>query len=130
MKLDRSQASVSSFGGLRATSPHGAVEWSAWVRPRSSRLRWRFDPAARPRVRDAGIATLAVSVTLASLTAGATVNPDNPHREDANCQLCHTTAEISFAEKPVAARSSVAPDLDAVCERCHGDEGPSHKTGV
>ncbi len=55
---------------------------------------------------------------------------EDVHRRDGDCMACHTRDAAELTADPSAARTALAPDLEARCNRCHGDEGPSHKTGI
>ena len=55
---------------------------------------------------------------------------ENVHRPDADCTACHTSERAALEEDRVAARARLAPDLEERCILCHGDEGPSHHTGI
>lgn len=55
---------------------------------------------------------------------------ENVHRPDADCTACHTADRDRLEEAKGEARALVAPDLEERCILCHGDEGPSHHTGI
>jgi hypothetical protein len=55
---------------------------------------------------------------------------EDVHRRDANCRSCHTADRDALDGDPAKARLSLRADLEATCNRCHGSQGPSHKTGV
>ncbi|TMB11831.1 MAG: hypothetical protein E6J71_24920 [Deltaproteobacteria bacterium] len=55
---------------------------------------------------------------------------ENVHRPDADCTACHTSERATLEEDRVAARGLLAPDLEERCILCHGDQGPSHHTGI
>jgi hypothetical protein len=55
---------------------------------------------------------------------------EDVHRADANCRICHTADRAVLNSNPARARTLLIPDLEAACNRCHGEEGPSHKTGI
>ena len=78
-------------------------------------------PAALPPLA----AVLLVAVALAARPRGADV-----HRLDGDCEACHTADAVTLHADAQAAKTLVAPDLEERCNACHGDEGPSHKTGV
>lgn len=61
--------------------------------------------------------------------AGAKPHGDNVHRADGNCLACHTTDAATLSADKAAAKTALAPDLEARCAHCH-DEGPSHRTGI
>lgn len=71
-------------------------------------------------------------VLLLALLAGAAAKPhgENVHRPDGDCHACHTADAATLNADKTAARTALAPDLEARCARCHGDEGPSHRTGM
>jgi predicted CXXCH cytochrome family protein len=52
------------------------------------------------------------------------------HRPDANCRTCHTADRAVLSSNPARARTLLVSNLEATCNRCHGDQGPSHKTGM
>lgn len=55
---------------------------------------------------------------------------DDVHRPDASCPVCHVAEAATLRQDPAAARDLLVPDVDARCATCHGDEGPSHPTGI
>lgn len=55
---------------------------------------------------------------------------ENVHRPDADCAGCHTVARPLLEGDPVAARTNLVADVDARCNACHDDEGPSHHVGI
>jgi hypothetical protein len=69
---------------------------------------------------------------LSTILALAAPRPrgENVHRPDANCRTCHTADRAALQASPARARTALIPDLEATCNRCHGDQGPSHKTGM
>ena len=69
---------------------------------------------------------------LASLAVVLARGPrgENVHRPDADCTACHTNARATLEQDPVVARRLLAPDLEERCILCHGDQGPSHRTGI
>jgi len=69
-------------------------------------------------------------VVLASDRLAAKPHGENVHRPDGDCRACHTLDPSALKADPAAAKAAVVPDLEAACNRCHGDEGPSHKTGM
>ncbi len=72
------------------------------------------------------LAGLAVAAALAyAKPQGA-----NVHHPAAPCNACHTADETALRADPEAARRALAPDLEARCIACHGDQGPSHQTGI
>ena len=54
----------------------------------------------------------------------------SPHRPDAPCGGCHTADVAALQRDPAAARVQLVPDLEARCDVCHADQGPSHRTGM
>lgn len=44
--------------------------------------------------------------------------------------MCHTADATLLSAHRDAAAAALVPDLEAVCSRCHADEGPSHRTGM
>ena len=81
------------------------------------------------RSRGARTAPLALVLAVAAAVAAKPRGPD-VHRPGADCSLCHTLDAAALAADPGAAHAALVPDLDARCAACHGDEGPSHKTGI
>ena len=55
---------------------------------------------------------------------------DNVHLSAAECTACHTTERAMLERDRIAARARLASDLEERCILCHGDEGPSHHTGI
>ena len=92
----------------------------------------------KPR-RGAGVASRRVGwalvvlallvVWLAEARAGKP-RGQNVHRPGGDCLACHTTEGATLEREPVAARTLVAADLEERCLLCHGDQGPSHHTGI
>lgn len=76
--------------------------------------------------------TVLAAVVLAAPLAIVLAKPqrENVHRPDAECGGCHTVDRTVLEADPVAARTQLAPDIDDRCNACHGDEGPSHRTGI
>jgi len=74
-----------------------------------------------------GCALLLVTVALARAKKA---KGENVHRPDANCQICHTADRAALNRNPAQAKNWLRNDLEATCNGCHGDQGPSHKTGV
>jgi hypothetical protein len=58
------------------------------------------------------------------------VTGQNVHRPESECTACHSNDRAVLEQDPVAARALLAPDLEERCFVCHGDEGPSHHTGI
>ena len=54
----------------------------------------------------------------------------NVHRPDADCRACHTADRDTLEGDRAAARGLIAADLEPRCLVCHGDQGPSHHTGI
>jgi len=98
---------ASMDGGRR--DPRAIVSWARWVLP----------------------APLAL-VLLAMLLTVARAKPhgENVHRGDGDCRACHTTDVATLNADKVAAKTDLVSDLEARCAGCHGDEGPSHRTGI
>jgi predicted CXXCH cytochrome family protein len=67
---------------------------------------------------------------LITLTLAAAPRGEDVHRADANCRICHTADRAALSSNPARARTLLLPNLEATCNRCHGSEGPSHKTGM
>ena len=55
---------------------------------------------------------------------------DDVHRPDADCAPCHAADAGTLRADPARARNLLATDLEQRCSACHGDEGPSHPTGM
>jgi cytochrome c3-like protein len=55
---------------------------------------------------------------------------ENVHRPDGECSACHTNDRATLEQDRAAARALLAPDLEERCILCHGDQGPSHHTGI
>jgi hypothetical protein len=84
----------------------------------ASRARWVLAPL--------------VLVHLVTLLAAALAKPhgENVHRAGGDCRACHTADATTLSADKAAAATALAPDLEARCASCHGDEGPSHRTGI
>ena len=54
----------------------------------------------------------------------------NVHRPDGDCRACHTADRDALDGDRAAARTLLAADLEPRCLLCHGDQGPSHHTGI
>jgi hypothetical protein len=79
------------------------------------------------------LALLAATAALVLfLSAGLAAKPhgENVHRPDGNCRTCHTLDAAALNADRAAAKTALVPDLEARCNQCHSDEGPSHKTGI
>ena len=83
-----------------------------------------------PRSAAARIAPLALVVLLAAAIAHARAHGDDVHHAPDRCEACHTADAATLHADPAPAARLLAPDLEARCAACHGDEGPSHQTGV
>lgn|GEM_PF-1923513 len=68
-------------------------------------------------------------VFIAVALANSKAKGANVHRKDAPCQTCHTADAVTLNRNASRAKLLLRPDLEAVCNRCHGDQGASHKTG-
>jgi hypothetical protein len=90
------------------------------------------EPCGGARAAGAGRGLVAAAVTaaLAAVIVFARPHGEDVHRSDGACETCHTADAATLHADPAAARTAVVPDLEARCMACHGDEGPSHKTGV
>ena len=90
--------------------------------------RWRCAGGFRRVEWLVGVLGLLV-VSFAVLSAAS--KPNNVHQPDADCAGCHTADRAALQGDPVAARTTLlAPDIDARCNACHADEGPSHHVGI
>ena len=96
----------------------------------------RMEGGGRPRAvvsraRAALGAIVAVVPLIVVLAAfGAKPHGDDVHRSDGDCRACHTADAAALSADRAAAKVALAGDLEARCQRCHGDEGPSHRTGM
>ena len=72
----------------------------------------------------------ALLVPLAAVVLAKGPQGENVHRPGADCTACHTVAQAALEHDPGAARALLAPDLEERCLLCHGDQGPSHHTGI
>ncbi len=90
--------------------------------------------ARRPRPRARAIAAAAAGslllVLLRALAGPRPVPGPDVHRPDADCARCHTADRAALAADPAQARVALVADLDQRCLACHGNEGPSHATGM
>src|SRR6266568_3502309 len=91
-----------------------------WINRRRHRRRWG-------RLMAAGCAGASF---LMGLSPAAAPRGEDVHRADANCRVCHTADRTTLNSNPARARVLLIPNLEATCNRCHGSEGPSHKTGM
>ena len=75
---------------------------------------------------------LAVVLILAVVLTAAAARPrgENVHHRDVDCRTCHTADAAALSADAAAAKAALAGDLEARCMGCHGDQGPSHRTGV
>ena len=91
-------------------------------------------PGSRPRRGSARpLAALAAGIALIVLAGTLAAKPhgENVHRLDgSDCRTCHTEDAPALKADPAKAATALVPDLEAACMRCHGDEGPSHKTNI
>jgi predicted CXXCH cytochrome family protein len=67
---------------------------------------------------------------LIGLTLAAAPKGEDVHRAEVNCRICHTADKAALNSDPTRAKSLLLPNLETTCNRCHGAEGPSHKTGM
>lgn len=81
-------------------------------------------------VRGAGAATVVAAIAVTLAAAYARQARENVHRPDADCAGCHTADRATLERDPAAARTALVPDVEARCNACHSDEGPSHRTGM
>jgi hypothetical protein len=79
--------------------------------------------------RVAGPAVLLLVPLAVSVLAGRPQG-ENVHRPDGDCRACHTVGEAPLRQDPSTARARLAADLEERCLLCHGDQGPSHHTGI
>ncbi len=73
-----------------------------------------------------------VAALLTAVLAVAATRPrgENVHRRDSDCRACHTAEAAALSADTAAAKVALAGDLEARCLACHGDQGPSHRTGI
>lgn len=77
------------------------------------------------------ISGVCLALLVASALARGKAHGDDVHRPGAPCATCHTTANAAELNQDKSrARTMLRPDLEAVCAKCHGNEGPSHKTNI
>jgi predicted CXXCH cytochrome family protein len=81
------------------------------------------------RSRVALLLLLILSAGTGSLARGRTPGPC-PHKADSECGLCHSVGRGALEKDRAGARTALRPDLEAVCESCHGGEGASHRTHI
>jgi hypothetical protein len=81
------------------------------------------------RARRILVASLILAALFAVARAGKPRGPD-VHRLDGSCDACHTADAATLHQDPARAATLLVEDLEARCNGCHGDEGPSHKTGM
>jgi predicted CXXCH cytochrome family protein len=55
---------------------------------------------------------------------------ENVHTPNTDCARCHTMDRAMIEGNVATASTHVVPDVEAQCNACHGDEGPSHRTGM
>jgi len=72
----------------------------------------------------------AAACFLIGLSLAAAPRGEDVHRADANCRVCHTADRATLNSNPARASTLLISNLEATCNRCHGSEGPSHKTGM
>jgi predicted CXXCH cytochrome family protein len=75
---------------------------------------------------------LAPLLVIALVTAVLAKKPhgDDVHRTDADCRTCHTADSAALNQNRDAAEAALVSNLETRCAACHGDEGPSHRTGI
>lgn len=88
------------------------------------RVRNRSHPLWCVAVAAAGVLYVA-GTALAKKASG-----ENVHRMDGNCRTCHTADATELNANRSRAMTALQPNLEATCNRCHGAQGPSHKTNV
>ena len=84
------------------------------------------------RLRGRGVGWAAFSLLTVSFAVLLAKGPrgENVHRPDAECTGCHTADRARLEQDHGAARGLLAADLEERCTLCHGDQGPSHRTGI
>src|SRR5438046_5529531 len=84
------------------------------------------------RLHARGVGWVAFLLLTTSLAVVLAKGPrgENVHRPDAECTACHTADRATLEQDRDAARGLLAADLEERCILCHGDEGPSHHTGI
>lgn len=70
------------------------------------------------------------ALCLIALARAAPPRGPDVHRPGADCRVCHTADRATLNGNPSRARTLLQPNLEATCNKCHGGEGPSHKTGM
>ncbi|HEY2386058.1 MAG TPA: cytochrome c3 family protein [Candidatus Binatia bacterium] len=86
----------------------------------------RREPSRRLVALAAGCLVVALAGALAAKPRG-----ENVHRLDGGaCRTCHTEDAPALNADPAKAQTALVPDLEGACMRCHGNEGPSHKTNI
>ncbi len=78
----------------------------------------------------ATLPTLVAALAVATVVVAARPHGDDVHRRDADCRTCHTTDAAALSADAAAAKAALAGDLETRCMACHGDQGPSHRTGM
>jgi len=73
---------------------------------------------------------LVAALAVATVVVAARPRGDDVHRRGADCRACHTTDAAALSADAAAARAALAGDLETRCMACHGDQGPSHRTGM
>jgi hypothetical protein len=73
--------------------------------------------------------SLGTSFFLSQVLARSKARGEDAHRRDANCRTCHTADRDALGVDPSQAKLWLRTDLEATCNRCHGTQGPSHRTG-
>ncbi len=90
--------------------------------------RWR-GPGVGTWIAGGLPALLLVGTLVAEALAAGATGP-NVHRPDADCRACHTADRDALEADRGAAGGLPAADLDPRRIVCHGNEGPSHHTGI
>jgi hypothetical protein len=91
---------------------------------------WRMIPQSGHRRSSLLVLGIMAALSLVTITLAAAPRGEDVHRADANCRVCHTADRATLNGNPARARTLLVPNLEATCNRCHGSEGPSHKTGM
>ncbi|MHB2016018.1 MAG: hypothetical protein ACYCW6_03620 [Candidatus Xenobia bacterium] len=81
-------------------------------------------------MRHALCAMVMLAALLALLTVRLNSKGENVHASTQDCAVCHTLSGDALRQAGPAAGRALKPNLEAVCNQCHGDEGPSHQTGI
>jgi Cytochrome c3 len=91
---------------------------------------WRWAPRVRVVLAMGSAVLLAVPIAPRAVALPQGASRENLHRPDANCASCHTADRATLEGNLAEARTLLVADLEERCISCHGNEGPSHHTGI